>query len=487
MPKHKVLIIMIATIAIVLGVLGARSYLTAQPTKRPCDFTSFVDFKKPECRPKVHSVPNSPQVVKGEVLIKYRDTVFQSETASARKNKLLQAGQRLSSLFKATIASTNSSIGTQRLKLPEGVSIADVIKKLKGDSTIEKIVPNYKIYALHHNDGSSPDDKQWRTDIEKDTSELWGLEKIGMKKAWENWDMSQRSNVVVAVIDTGIDYLHPDLQPNMWTNEKELNGKPDFDDDGNGIKDDIYGADFCTRTSDKSPTGDPMDDDGHGTLVAGTIGAYGNNALDVVGVNWRVQLMALRVICDPDPQSGVSGTVANAIDAIDYAVTNGALVLNNSWSVAGSPPIQDMSELADAIAEANCQASVNPTACHPALFVASAGNRSSDNKITPTYPASLPLENVIAVAATNRDDDLWSEANEGSNWGDPLNSAVVGAVHIAAPGYQHPVSTYLRNHYAGLSATSGTSMAAPHIVPGCAALLQAKQLATSSVHFCPKI
>src|SRR5262249_17056604 len=136
----------------------------------------------------------------------------------------------------------------------------------------------------------------------------------------EAWDVTTGSSrVVVAVLDTGVDYTHPDLAANIWTNPGEIPGNG-IDDDHNGYVDDVPGYDFANNDPD------PMDDQGHGTHVAGTIGAVGNNGVGVVGVAWNVRIMALKFL-----DSAGNGTVANAIRALNYAVANGATISNNSY------------------------------------------------------------------------------------------------------------------------------------------------------------
>jgi subtilisin family serine protease len=221
-------------------------------------------------------------------------------------------------------------------------------------------------------------------------SSLWGLHNAGQTggtpdadiDAPEAWGITTgSSNTVVAVIDTGVDYTHPDLAANIWVNaddpstpqmEGEIPGN-NIDDDNNGFIDDVHGYDFVNND------GDPMDDLFHGTHVAGTIGALGNNGIGVTGVNWNVRIMALKFL----DASGY-GYTSGAIAALNYAVANGATISNTSWG--GGPFDQG---LYDAI-----QAAGN--AGH--IFVAAAGNESSNNDSFPAYPASYDLPNIISVA-----------------------------------------------------------------------------------------
>ena len=244
-------------------------------------------------------------------------------------------------------------------------------------------------------------------------------------------------DVVVAVIDTGIDYTHPDLSANMFRNEPDCNSNG-IDDDGNGQIDDCFGIDTANNDSD------PMDDNHHGTHVAGTIGAVGNNGLGVVGVNWTVRLMACKFL-----SASGSGTTADAIDCLEYVKLMkdrgvNIVATNNSWGGGGFSQA-----LFDAI-EAHRARGI--------LFIVAAGNEFSNNDTTPSYPASYSLSNILAVAATTRTDALASFSNFGRR-----------SVHLGAPGSEI-LSTTPGNTY---SIFSGTSMATPHVT-GVAALLAAQ-------------
>lgn len=245
----------------------------------------------------------------------------------------------------------------------------------------------------------------------------------------------------VAVIDTGVDYKHPDLAANMWTNPGEIPGNG-VDDDGNGFIDDVHGYDFCNFD------GDPADDHGHGTHVAGTIAAVGNNDVGVVGVNWNARVMAVKFLCG----SG-SGTTSGAISAVLYAADMGARVMNNSWGGGGFSQA-----LKDAITTAD-QAG--------ALFVAAAGNSSVDNDATPHYPSSYDVPNVMAVAATDHNDARAGFSNYGAvsvDLGAPGVSILSTVPTSGDPCCSDP---------SGYKFLSGTSMATPHVA-GAAALALAQ-------------
>jgi hypothetical protein len=255
--------------------------------------------------------------------------------------------------------------------------------------------------------------------VDPDINKAWGLAKSGAIDAWEIEMGSQ--DIVVAVIDTGIDYNHEDLAFNVWRNPNPTQG-------------DEVGFDFIHND------GLPFDDQGHGTHVAGTIGAVGGNGLGVAGVSQRVSIMGLKFL-----SSEGSGTLAGAIKSIDYAVENGAQILNNSWGGRG-PRSQ---ALYDAIIRAE-KAGV--------LFVAAAGNDGVDNDgSSRSWPAAFETENMIAVAATDEEDGLAFFSNFGKK-----------TTHLAAPGV-NVYSLLPGNKY---KAFSGTSMAAPHVA-GAAALVWA--------------
>jgi thermitase len=260
-------------------------------------------------------------------------------------------------------------------------------------------------------------------------SSLYGMGKI---KAPEAWDVSHEAqNVVVGIIDTGIDYNHPDLIGNIWTNtgETPANG---LDDDNNGFIDDVHGYDF------HSNDGDPLDDNGHGTHCAGTIGGRGNNGIGVAGVAWSVKMAGLKFL-----GANGSGYLSNAIRAINYASMMGFKITNNSWGGGGFS--QAMSDAIKSAGDAGM------------LFVAAAGNSGVNADYIPMYPAAYNLPNIVSVAATDSNDLLGYFSNYG-----------VTTVDLAAPGVGI-YSTYKYGQYATLS---GTSMATPHVA-GMAALLKA--------------
>jgi subtilisin family serine protease len=257
---------------------------------------------------------------------------------------------------------------------------------------------------------------------------------IDALKAWAKTQGS--AEVVVAVLDTGVDYSHKDLAENMWIRPANLS---EYTDDELGTIDDLHGFDANANA------GDPMDDNGHGTHCAGIIGAEGNNGEGISGINWNVKIMPLKFL-----GRGGFGDVKDAIEAINYAIERkkagvNLRVINASW---GST--QRSKALEDAIKAAS-DAGI--------LFVAAAGNSSTDNDRRAHYPSNYDLPNVLSVAALDRNDQLASFSNYGAK-----------TVHVAAPG-REITSTWLGDQY---REASGTSMAAPQ-VSGIAALILANE------------
>lgn len=320
-------------------------------------------------------------------------------------------------------------LGAKRIR--EDVLLIDEknISRVNQFTKVLHIEPNHKVRPLN-----IPNDL---------SSDLWGLENKQYKndanvvKAWAQSTGSK--NVVVAVIDTGIDFQHPDLVENLWQNSKEINGQAGVDDDGNGFIDDVYGWNMASNNSDI------FDFRGHGTHVSGIIGAKGNNGRGVVGVNWNVSLMTLNIFPKVE-----DGTIADAIKAIDYAIQNGAQVINASWGAADETvSIDEFKLLTEAIERAKAKNIV---------FVAAAGNSGTDNDQHPHIPANLSPENIISVGAITR----FGWIPDFSNFGET-------SVDVFAPGVLIK-STLVNNYYGNLS---GTSMAAP-FVTGIIALMLSK-------------
>ena len=375
----------------------------------------------------------TPEFKPGELLVKFK-------TASVSSVSNVIEG------LNAKILNHFGMVDVYHIGLPESLTIAEALGLLRNNAQVEYAEPNYVRKAS----STFPNDPNF--------SSQWALYNTGQEggtpgahiNAPGAWGVKTGSNAtVVAVIDTGVDYNHPDLAGNMWRNPGEIPGNG-VDDDGNGYVDDVYGIDAYNLDSN------PLDDFGHGTHCAGIIGARGNNGVGVVGVNWNASIMALKFL-----GSLGYGYDSGAIECINYAIMMKTLhginvrVLSNSWG-GGS---YDQA-LYDAIQTAGA---------NNILFVASAGNGyGSNNDLIPAYPASYDLPNIIAVAATDHYDDLAYFSNIGPT-----------SVDVGAPG-DHILSTMPTYHvtlndygYAmNYDYLSGTSMACPH-VSGLAALLLA--------------
>lgn len=315
----------------------------------------------------------------------------------------------------------------------EGTTDTAMQQTLTALPYVRAIEPNHKIEtAAFTSDTYS--DRQWSLG---DTS--YGIDAVNTWKKLKPGSAAR--SVTVAVIDTGVDYQHPDLANSMWINQGEIPGDG-IDNDGNGYVDDIYGWDFyhndntvCHYVYDKK-TGldlaDPADSDNHGTHVAGIIAASADNGIGIAGAagKFPVKIMSLKALGGGTDSSPGTGSMFQTIKAIRYATNMGADICNLSW---GNTTYS--AALEQAIRESNM------------LFVAAAGNTSSNNNSNPVYPASLPLDNIISVASTDKKGNLAAFSNYG-----------ISSVDLAAPGHQ--ITSTIVGTYASMS---GTSMAAPHV------------------------
>ena len=347
----------------------------------------------------------------------------------------LQPGQGRAQL-EALAASLGASVRRQLRRSPVFLvefpgAAADTVPRLiealrRADGVVAVAEPDYLVHAT-----KTPNDPSF--------SSLWGMHNTGQTggaadadiDAPEAWDIrTDAASVVVGVIDTGMDYAHPDLAANVYSNPNEIvNG---IDDDGNGYIDDVRGWNFV------SDHNDPMDDHNHGTHVSGSIGAIGNNGVGVVGVCWNVQLLPLKFL-----DATGSGFTSDALEALEYATDLGVKLTNNSWGGGGySQTMHDAIERAGGLG---------------AVFAAAAGNFSLDLDATADYPASYDNANLVAVAALSDTDSMAGFSSYGA-----------ATVDLGAPG----VSIYSTLPGGNYGSMSGTSMACPHVAGALALLKQ---------------
>jgi subtilisin family serine protease len=352
--------------------------------------------------------------VPGQLLVK-----FKPATTAAEANALRAS-------VDATVERRFATIDAELWDVA-GIGVPDAVSRLKRDRRIAFAEPNYIVRAV----GVFPDDPRF--------GDMWNLHNNGQAggtpdadiDAPEAWSTTTGGDVLVGVIDTGVDWQHVDLSSNIFVNPGEIPGNH-IDDDHNGFVDDVHGWDFVNEDND------PDDDNGHGTHVAGTIAAIGNNGVGITGVSWSARILPIKFL-----GSIGTGSTADAIRAVEYATAMGARLTNNSWG--GISYSQALSSAIEAAGFAD------------ALFVAASGNAGINSDVTPFYPASFDLDNVIAVASTDRNDQRSSFSNFGA-----------GCVDLGAPGSEI-ISLFPGDRYA---VASGTSMAAPH-VSGAACLMWA--------------
>jgi len=358
----------------------------------------------------------------GELLVKFKP----GATSGQRQAALVRAGATLRRRFART--------GIDHVVLPTADQTL-AASLLQADAAVLYAQPNYVRRAVG---AGIPNDPAWASNT------LWGLARISAPSAWAAFPSAAR-DVVVAVIDSGVNYRHPDLAGNAWTNRGEVAGNG-LDDDGNGYADDVRGIDTINRDSD------PMDDYGHGTHVAGTIGAQGDNGIGALGVAWSPQVIACKFL-----DATGTGTDAGAIDCFEYLIdlkVNRGInirIANNSWGSLRNPNAPFPHAMLDAIDSAG-QAGI--------LSVFAAGNDSVNGDTTPYDPASFTSPSIVSVAASDENDARAAFSNFGAT-----------AVDLAAPG-TNIFSTY-GNDYAY---SSGTSMAAPY-VSGTLALMVSQNAA----------
>ncbi len=393
---HSPFIVLILFLFIGINTLEANDIVSAQLDSKKENINNFIGRLL------------AAEHVEGELLVKFKDEIAANDAAMKAASSIAHSktGASVKNDFKKIK-------GLQLIKLPKHRSVREALESYLQDSQIEYAEPNYIVRAA-----ATPNDTYFNS--------LWGLHNTGQTggtndadiDAIEAWNLTTgSSNVVIAVIDSGAAYNHPDLQSNIWSNSGEISCTDGLDNDGNGYIDDCNGWDFIGDDNE------PMDFNGHGTHVAGTIAAVGNNNQGITGVMWQAKIMPLRFL-------GVSGsgTTADAVSAILYASANGAHVINNSWGGGGySQALKDVIDASNAV------------------VVCAAGNDGTNNDTIPSYPASYTSSNIIAVAAADHNDALAYFSNYGAI-----------SVDIGAPGvsiystipnftYGPPVTVYSQN------------------------------------------
>jgi subtilisin family serine protease len=333
------------------------------------------------------------------------------------------------------------------VRLAEGASLEEALLRAPESGRILAVEPNL-VYEVSGPSGVAGGSATATVPNDPRYSEQWALPRIAAPAAWsvEPGDPS----AVIGIIDTGVDYDHPDLAANIWVNAVEAGGTPGVDDDSNGFVDDVHGYDFVTaNVADVAPgedpgppDADPMDVHGHGTHVSGIAAAVTDNATGIAGVSWSSRIMPLRAGYKAPSGNGVL-LLSDIVDAIYYAIDNGADILSMSFGGGPSPSV------AAALADARAAGVV---------LVAAAGNSGVEG---PSYPAALP--GVVAVAATDSLDAVPSWSNSGS-W-----------VDVCAPGLSI-LSTIANDTYTRLS---GTSMSTPHVAGIAALILSHRPLLTA--------
>ena len=409
-------------------------------------FLSFASYAHGQATPQQNNFVQTHQYAPGEILVKLKATsssgvgIGRAEMAVRAQSFLSRmqgrGGYRLKKVFR--------DMNMYHFAIPAGMRVEDAVSQLENDPDVLYAEPNYIFtkasvdlpsdhYSMQEVQSMSTKtamSAQSAGNSAQSTGYLATSAPIEVTNTWGN--VTPNATVVVAVVDTGLDLTHPVFTgtQSIWTNTGEIPNNQ-IDDDNNGYVDDVNGYNFVANS------GDMYDDDGHGTHVSGIIVGTGENIYGSSYSPSQIKIMPLKFL-----DSTGSGTTANAISAIYYAVNNGASVINNSW---GGPSYS--AALQDAVAYAY-NAGV--------VFVAAAGNYSDNNDVTPMYPANYDVPNVISVAATTDQDELAYFSNYG-----------VDVVPLAAPG-MYILSTYPGG---GFATMSGTSMATP-FVSGLAALIK---------------
>lgn len=376
-----------------------------------------------------------PNFVPGEIIIKFRDEIKNNAkivnncvSIGSKITDKLNVKYNIKSFEKLSVKKDSIFSNVYKFIIPQKSDILSIIDDYRNDPKVEYAEPNYIYHTF-----ILPNDPYFINGSQ------WALEKIDAPEAWNI--ETGRSDIVIAVIDTGVDYNHPDLKENIWANDDEIpsNG---VDDDNNGFVDDIRGWDFVNNDND------PIDDNGHGTHCAGIIGAIGNNSIGVAGVCWNCSILPIKAL-----NSRGKGCILCLANNIVYATDNGADVI--SMSIGGSSKSKLFEEALDYAHSKGV------------TVVAAAGNDNTYLDFIPMYPAAY--SNVIAVAATDEND----EKAKFSNYGSLIDVAAPGVGILSTMPTYH-VTLNDKGYSHNYDTLSGTSMACPHVA-GLAGLIISKK------------
>lgn len=394
--------------------------------------------------------------VPGEILVRFRPG--SNGKRLGRQAVTARTGRQIALSIKAIGPGTEIVDGL-RLALVNPADTSNAIEALQARSDVIYAEPNFIRKAM-----VTPNDPRY--------AEMWGLNNTGQRSTFGGhpgtagndiraelaWNITTGNrNVVVGVIDTGVDINHEDLRDNIWVNPREITANG-IDDDGNGFVDDINGWDFAHNDATvfdyTEPTYPPSENytgdiDDHGTHVAGTIGATGNNTIGVTGVNWQVSLMSLKFLTEDG-----SGSSSRLLNAFAYAKAMRQLWDSSGGTKGANIRVLNNSYGGDGFSQAELEA-IRALGDAGILFVVSAGNESVSNDLFPIYPANYIAPNLISVAASGGGGTRASFSNVGE-----------ATVNVTAPG-EYILSTTPKNTY---NFANGTSMAAPHL-SGSAALV----------------
>jgi subtilisin family serine protease len=374
---------------------------------------------------------NGRDVHPTRVIVKYKANPDRAALAAEAASPKVKVNRTYSHIPRMAVVELRDQAGLKAAKAEGAAAIAETIRQLEATGLFEYVQPDHVKRA-----NATPNDQAFMD------GRLWGLRNQGQFggvagadiNVIQAWDITTGdTNIIVGVIDTGINYTHVDLASQMWVNPGEIPGNG-IDDDGDTYIDNVYGINAV------ADNGDPKDDNGHGSHCAGTIGAAANNAGPHVGVAWKVRLMALKFLT-----AGGFGFETDEIQCINFTILKGVKITSNSYGGG----VFSQAEF-DAITAARASGQ---------LFIAAAGNDGEDNDQFPHYPSNYDLDNIVSVAALDRQDKLADFSNYGRV-----------SVDIGAPGVDIFSTWYDSN--TAYNTISGTSMATPH-VSGAAALLLA--------------